>query len=400
MNEWVFDLEANGLLPTATRVWCGAFVTIDGTDRRFFDLFCIPEMLEFMDSCDSLTAHNGTGYDFPLLKKLYGYEYKGTKHDTMVMSKLYQPKRFTPIHCPVKNKPHSIEVWGYRVGRGKPEHNDWENYSEEMKHRCIEDTEITRLVLQELRKEQGRYNWDHATWLSERLFEVIGKQEAYGWYVDQPWAKKSLSMLEHWQRRIEKVLESRLPILRFIDEKLDKETGEYARVRAPFKRDGTYCEQALKWFFDSSDSIIEGLNRIDDKEVGNTFSRVSFHRLDPNNRVQAIDFLLSVGWIPAEWNYNDEGERTSPKLSHKDKFEGITDKTGKLFARLLQIRHRHSNILGYLKRVREDGRISSRVTGLAETGRAKHADVVNVPNAEAFSRIIERLKIILGFKES
>jgi DNA polymerase I-like protein with 3'-5' exonuclease and polymerase domains len=100
--------------------------------------------------------------------------------------------------------------------------------------------------------------------------------------------------------------------------------------------------------------------------------------------MESINYLLSVGWKPQEWNTDDDGKRTSPKLSHKDEFNGVQGREGNLFARRMQIKHRRSNIAGYFKKVRTDGRMSSRVTGLAETGRAKHADIVNVPNSEAF----------------
>jgi len=41
-------------------------------------------------------------------------------------------------------------------------------------------------------------------------------------------------------------------------------------------------------------------------------------------------------------------------------------------------------IAGLLERVRPDGRLPSRVAGLAVTGRLKHAVIVNIPNNEAF----------------
>jgi len=383
MKEYVFDLEADGLLEEATRIWCGAFQSHDGKNKVFFDLFCIPQMLEFMDTCTSLVAHNGTGYDFPLLEKLHGYEYKGTRIDTMVMSKLYKPNRFVPPNCPVRNKPHALVTWGYRVGLGKIEHEDWSKYSEDMKKRCIRDVEITLRTYNMLLEEKKEYNWEYATYLSNRLFSIIGKQEAYGWLVDQPWANKCLSPLERWTRWIEEVLDNRLPMIAVCEEKRVK--GELGFLKKPFKKDGSYSSNMNKWFLTTSHTEEEAINRMNDREVGNTFSRVSFRHVDPNKRVEAIDYLLAVGWIPQEWNVNKEtGERTSPKLSHKDDFNGVRGKEGKLFARRMQIKHRHSSIVGYLKRVRKDGRMSSRVTGLAETGRAKHADIVNVPNAEAF----------------
>src|SRR5688572_10661697 len=108
------DLEADGLLDTATTVWCGVFKESDGTIRKFRP-HQIPEMLKYMDTIDVLKMHNGIGYDWPLLKKLYGYEYKGKKVDTLVMSRLLNPMRLVPFNCPNKKiGPHSVEAWGWR----------------------------------------------------------------------------------------------------------------------------------------------------------------------------------------------------------------------------------------------------------------------------------------------
>jgi len=385
-KRYVGDLEANGFLHQASHVHCGVFISTDRKDKVTFNPSQIEEMMEFMDTCDELIFHNGTGYDFPLLEKLYGYSYKGKKTDTMVMSKLYKPNRFVPPTVPrgMRNKPHSLGVWGYRVGRGKPEHDDWENYTPDMLHRCSEDTEITLLVLEELEKEQydPRYDWKYATYLSNRLFSILGKQEAYGWLLDQKWANKSLNTLDRWRRWIETVLYPRLPMITICEETKKEDVLSY--VKKPFNKDGSYSANMEKWFAQTSLSPAEQRWRLESKQVGNQFSRVQFRHVDPNKRVESIDYLLSVGWIPDQWNTNDDGERTSPKLSKNDNFVGVKGKVGKMMAKLMQVKSRRSYIAGYLVRVRKDGRMSSRVTGLAETGRAKHADIVNVPNAEAF----------------
>jgi DNA polymerase I-like protein with 3'-5' exonuclease and polymerase domains len=71
-------------------------------------------------------------------------------------------------------------------------------------------------------------------------------------------------------------------------------------------------------------------------------------------------------------------------MSKDETFEGVEGKAGQLLAKRVQIRHRRSTIEGWLERVRPDGRVEGRVSGIAATGRAKHSGIVNVPNAEAF----------------
>jgi len=42
---------------------------------------------------------------------------------------------------------------GLQARRGKPEHEDWTKYSEEMRVRCNEDTIINLMILKELERE-------------------------------------------------------------------------------------------------------------------------------------------------------------------------------------------------------------------------------------------------------
>ena len=177
----VADLEADGLLDTATIVWCGVFKDRDTKEVFKFRPHQIEAMLKFMDTCSELQMHNGIGYDFPLLRKLYGYEYKGKKIDTLVLSRLLNPKRTLPFNCPNKRiGPHSVEAWGYRVGRGKPEHEDWSKFSEDMLHRCSEDVEIQFMIYDELMKETSKGDWSVAIPLTMKLFELLQRQEEYG----------------------------------------------------------------------------------------------------------------------------------------------------------------------------------------------------------------------------
>lgn len=366
------DLEADGLLDTATRVWCGVFKESDGTIRKFRPNQ-IPEMLKYMDTIDVLKMHNGIGYDWPLLKKLYGYEYKGKKVDTLVMSRLLNPTRLVPFNCPNKKiGPHSVEAWGWRVGRGKPEHNDWARFSEEMLHRCTEDVEIQELIFEELMKEAKGGNWKDAFLLSFRLFENLQKQEDYGWLVDQDHMQFCVRQLTKWIERIDRVVTPYLPKILEVEEV--KKDGQYHYIQKPFLKSGDYSASVVKWILDSN---------LDPNTapVWGVFSRVSFRTTDLNSNEETKDFLLGMGWEPLEWNTNDEGVRTSPKLSKDDPFDGIDGKVGKLVAKRVQCRHRRSTVEGLFKLIREDGRIASVVNTLAVTGRATHRNIVNIPKA-------------------
>jgi DNA polymerase I len=372
------DLEANGLLDTATKAHCGVFKNMNTKKLTKFRPNQIPEMLKWLDTVDVLIMHNGIGYDWPLLKKLYGYTYKGKKVDTLVMSRLLDPKRIIPFNCPNKTcGPHSVEAWGYRVGRGKPQHDDWEVFSEAMLHRCTEDVEILELIYEALQKEQKASGgkWRDAFLLSFELFENLQKQEEYGWLVDKAHMEACIHQLTRWMDKIDKVITPYLPLIVEVEE--TKKDGEFNYVRKPFLKSGKYSESVSSWYARTNLSP-------DAQPVAGSFSRISFRRTDLNSNLETKDFLLSLGWEPLEWNTNDDGERTSPKLSKDDPFEGLDSKIGRLVAKRVQCRQRRGIIEGLLELVRPDGRIGSAVNTLAVTGRATHRNIVNIPKAGSF----------------
>lgn len=377
MRIVVGDLEANGLLDTATKVHCGVFKDINTGELWKFKPHEIRQMLEFLDTTDVLIIHNGIGYDWPLLEKLYNYKYKGKKVDTLIMSRLLNPKRLLPPNCPNKKiGPHSIAAWGYRVGRGKPDHDDWENFSEDMLHRCTEDVEILHLVYNKLQEESKGGNWRNAFLLSFKLFEYLQKQEQYGWKVDKPYMLKCIHQLEHWIARIDRALEKHLPIVVEIQEL--KKDGEYLYVKKPFLKSGEYSKSSKAWV----DCIVESGSVAPD--IVGPFTRISFRRVDLNSNLETKNYLLAAGWQPLEWNIDDDGNRTSPKLSKDDPFDGINGGVGRLVARRVQCRQRKSIIEGLVNSIRPDGRIPSVINNLADTARATHRNIVNIPGAKSF----------------
>lgn len=152
----IADTESDGFVEEATRVWCIAGVTYENPEDEYvlFDPNSIDAGLAWLWDCDVLVGHNFLKHDLPLLKKLHNWEPKPWQVvvDTLVFSRMLYPKRPLPYGY-VGKATHSIEAWGYRVGKGKPEHTDWTKYTPEMGVRCGEDALINRLVLKELERE-------------------------------------------------------------------------------------------------------------------------------------------------------------------------------------------------------------------------------------------------------
>jgi len=304
----VGDLEANGFLDVATRVWCGVFKDIDTKEVHKFRPDEIDKMLAFLDECKTLIMHNGAGYDLPLLEKLYGYKYKGEFIDTLIISRLQNDNRPKPVEIQGSQVgTHSVEAWGYRFGRHKPEHEEWDKFSEDMLHRCSEDAEIQYLIWEALNKEAEGLNWGMGRQVSTQVFRIAAKMEEYGWLLDQEYMDKCLHQLEHWIARIDRVLQPHLPLVLEIKE--TKKDGELNYVRKTRLKNRNYNRSVLKWLDDGG---IEHTSDI----VGGPFSRIVLRRTNLASDKEVKEFLLGDGWVPKDWNVSKKtGERTSPKLS-------------------------------------------------------------------------------------
>lgn len=376
MRVCVGDLESNGFLNVADRIWCGVFKDIKTNEIWQFRPNQMDEMVEFLDTVDVLIMHNGIGFDWPLLEKILGYEYEGIRIDTYRMSQMQNPKRKIPFGYQGKGGTHSIECWGYRLHRWKPYHEDWTMFSEDMLFRCTEDVEILHLVYNELVQEAFDLGgaWKSAYQMTFKAFHIIHRQEEFGWLVDQDWANKALSMLNHWMDRICKVLSDRLPFTYEVAESgWTRNNPKF--VKKPFLNSGKPNAHMVKFWGEDAHLI------------GGPHTRLNWRRVSLDKDVEVKKFLLDTGWEPAEWNTKKEGGqeiRTSPKLSKDDKFEGIQGSMGRLIAKRIQCKARRSIISGWLDKLRPDGRLPSVITGVAVTGRAKHSIIVNTPNADAF----------------
>ncbi len=147
MRILTYDTESNGLLDEATVIHCA--VTKCEEVLTTYDPSNIGDFIVHLRNLSSdtiIVAHNQIEHDLPLMEKIYGYKHRGKVLDTLILSRLLNPERVGR---------HGLEAWGERLGRSKPDHEDWENYTPELLHRCSEDVEINELVLHELLREGG-----------------------------------------------------------------------------------------------------------------------------------------------------------------------------------------------------------------------------------------------------
>jgi hypothetical protein len=152
MRTVVFDGEMDNLIDsfktgeyqTVSKIWCISTIEIETGERNHFGPDDIDSGLEYIGSADVAVGHNIIEYDFRVFRMLKDFIFTGKVIDTLVLSRYLYPERAGG---------HGIEAWGVRVGKAKPSHEDWSQYTPEMKTRCDEDTEINLLTYHMLMEE-------------------------------------------------------------------------------------------------------------------------------------------------------------------------------------------------------------------------------------------------------
>jgi len=147
-------------------------------------------------------------------------------------------------------------------------------------------------------------------------------------------------------------------------------------VNNPFLKNGNYRSSVDKWYPDS-----EERNR-----VAGPFTRIEFAEPDLGKRAKLIAQLLSLGWVPE--NFTKKG---NPKLTVDGEpcpsLLRIGNKIGQWIADWYIYNHRQSQIKGWIRRVRPDGRLTAAgITIGTPTYRFRHSIVVNVPKAVGYRK--------------
>lgn len=376
----VFDTESDGFRDEATRLWCIATRDLNSRQEKFFGPDEIEEGLRYLMEADIVVAHNYIGHDAPLIKKLHPWFEPKAYEDSLILSRLYNPDR---------HGGHSIDAWGTKLGKKKPEHEDWSQYSDEMGVRCMEDTRINCMLLRILLKEGEGGDWRDAIRTEYDAQWLQNQIEDNGFLLDEPNAIKLADTLEGLRDEVEEALTSVLP-------HSVKKGTTYA---APFTQAGAVKANLVSYLTDEQVSQISG-----------PLSKVAFVPFSFGSPTQVTQFLYSQGWKPNFFNYkkakrggyelNPDGTYviSSPRLPKKDEdqscLDTITGEAGQLFIKYRVLTHRLSMLrhvrkkdgkpTGWLNILREDGRVEGRAIPLGtNTGRYAHRQIVNVPSVEA-----------------
>lgn len=198
-HRYCFDIEANGLLREVDTFFCAVVTDVDTGKEWRYGPDQVPDFLAKLDEARWLIAHNGIGYDFLALKKLFGWypKFDQVIRDTLIMVRMYNPnlemhpetpKKIWSEHSQDWKKvgPHSLMNLGYIVGELKDsfgEEKAFDAYCPEMLEYCAQDVNVNVKVFHWL--ERNMKKWSPISIDYEMRFaKHIVDQINHGWYYD------------------------------------------------------------------------------------------------------------------------------------------------------------------------------------------------------------------------
>jgi len=378
-KQVVFDLETDGLLPEVTTIWIFVARDLSTGEQTVFsdydkDARPLKELPSFLDSCRLLSGHNILMYDLLVLEKLLGWKPKKTQKlvDTMIMSQVLNYKRF--------GFGHSLKAWGEFFKYPKVEHEDWSQYSPEMRNRCVVDVELNvkvyRYLIDELSSRKNKDKLKLGLKVEHGISRYVGRSILHGWPFDVAKALEVKQQLEDEMAKIEDFINPQLRM------KLAKVDSDPEYKSPAWVKTGNYAVRTAAWF-----EIDPARGQEEDRPVWGDYCRVEVVQPDIGSMESVKDLLYNLGWEPDEWNYvkNDKGVpvKSSPKLTEAS-LEPLGE-VGEKINKYYTLRSRHSILKTWIEEnVTDLGRIHGDCFVIGTpTARSRHGIIANIPSADA-----------------
>lgn len=181
MTPTIFDIEADGLLDTITKMHCLSIKPVGGKLLSFTDNEYRPKAGNFIDGLALLekspmiVGHNIQGYDIPAIQKLYPQWICPKYEDSLVLSRLQR------VHNMMK---HGLEAWGVKLKFPKGDfgkHNGWEEWSVAMQLYCDQDVLLNEKVWEDLQTDRSS---EESIILEHEFAKVLDWQMESGVHFD------------------------------------------------------------------------------------------------------------------------------------------------------------------------------------------------------------------------
>ena len=369
----IFDLETDGLIPTVTQIHCGVTYNTESKEYKRYDNTQIDELIKDLRAADVIAAHNGIGFDVPVIKKLYGIDLHNECEvfDTIIHSKIayynLQDIDSRSGRVPPRMKgSHALKAWGYRLGEHKGEYGEqsgaWDKYSTEMLDYCEQDVKVTVKLYEKLLSKKVPAE---ALKIEHDFARIITRQVQYGWYFNVKEAEKLHIQLMLDKEIIEKELEDTF-----------KPLSDWVPMRkvTQFNKDGSESKVY-------KNQVLRGAT-----EHNGEWGRWDELYFNPGSRQHIARWLKEL----YNWESPRQTEKGSPIIDESILKE-VNYPEAQLLVKYFLIRKVLGMVAeganGWLKLVRTDSRIHGDIDTLgAVTGRCTHMrpNVAQVPSNRAF----------------
>ena len=337
-------------------------------------------MIGFFTTNTTFIGHNIYRFDIPVVERLLNIKVRARLIDTLALSWYLYPDRLK----------HDLESWGEDFGIEKPPVTDWENLSiEEYKYRCEEDVKINAKLwdkqwkhlvkLYGSEEEANRF----INYLMEKM-DCARQQEADGWKLD---VDKVVRLLSEYQVEYDKKVEAlknampKLPIVKI----REKPSKLYLKGKL-----GVLTKAGEAWY-----ELLSRVGLPNDREEP-VEETVGFEEPNPSSPVQIKNWLYSLGWEPASFDYKRNKETNDikkiPQIKNKqDDSGGICQSIKDLYVvepalevldGLSILGHRIGILKGFKENVDARAYVQARIQGFTNTLRFKHRVVVNLPGVD------------------
>jgi len=281
-----------------------------------------PKGLQEYIGNDKVCAHNGIGFDYPILRQVWGVQIRKSQAiDTLIMSRL---------HNPVIEGGHSLKAWGKRLGFEKMDFDvtDFDaGWSEEMAEYCERDVAVLAYLHKHLESEFDK--WKDAkpsVELEHEIAIILSRMERTGFKIDKAKAEQMEYNLVLEMDSIKSSLQEVFPPL--VEERWSEKTGK----------------------------------RLKDKVVV----------FNPASRKQIAERLETLG-VDFD-KFTEKGNVIIDDVVLKNVAESYKLKEAELLARYFWLQKRHGLVTSWLKATKDDGRVHGRINSIgAVTNRCTHS---------------------------
>ena len=373
----VFDIETDGLLDSATTIWCLVTQDIDTGEVYAYsdydgDLPPLCDGLEQLASAELLIGHNIIGFDIPAIRLLSGRDLLRKRcHDTFIMSQCLRYKR---VHK------HGLAGWGEALTNNKLDYHDWTNYNQEMLTYCKQDVNLNAQVYKILVKEYMKI-YEYQPLIKQGLHvehetaKLNVEMRTQGWNIDISLFNKNYETMTARLKEIEDIMEPKLGTRKVY---LDKEP------KTPkFKKDGTYQATTVRML---SQYFGYDIKPTDTHLMapGMQFRRSETRQIELGQTDLVKEYLLSIGWKPDEYTkkkINGQWVNQGPKLTDSSLLK--LGEVGELISEYYTLRNRVSVYEGWREKLR-DGRLHGNMWTIGTPSmRCRHEVIVNLPATSA-----------------